>query len=120
MTAAITFSASHVWQLLALFGAAIAGGVVNSIAGGGSVITFPALLFVGVGPILASATNTVALWPASAAAAYGFRQDVRGAPRTLYWLIVPGLPVCWLCTFVIAWITGTGPTAQPIRQPVIA
>ena len=62
MTAAITFSASHVWQLVALFGAAIAGGAVNALAGGGSVITFPVLLFVGVGPILAIATNTVAIW----------------------------------------------------------
>jgi uncharacterized membrane protein YfcA len=91
VTGAISFSASHVWQLIALFGAGLAGGVVNSIAGGGSVITFPALLFAGVGPILASATNTVAIWPASAAGAYGFRHDIRGAPRSLYWLIVPSL-----------------------------
>jgi len=91
VTAAITFSGSHVWQLVALFGAAIAGGAVNAIAGGGSVITFPALLFVGVGPILASATNTVAIWPASVAGAFGFRGDVKGAPPSMYWLLVPSV-----------------------------
>lgn len=91
MTAATTVSTTHAWQLVALFAAAVAGGAVNSIAGGGSVITFPTLLFLGIGPILASATNTVALWPASAAGAYGFRQDMWGAPRRMYWLIVPGV-----------------------------
>jgi uncharacterized membrane protein YfcA len=86
-----TFSPSHVWQLLALLGAGIAGGAVNAIAGGGSVITFPVLLFVGVGPILANATNTVAIWPGSVAGAYGFRKDVVGAPRSLYWLVLPSI-----------------------------
>src|SRR5436309_15398506 len=43
------------------------GGLLNSVAGGGGFIAFPALLFTGVNPINANATNTVALWPGTLA-----------------------------------------------------
>jgi len=54
------------------------GGALNSVAGGGSFIAFPALLFTGVPPIPANATNTIALWTAAAASggAYRNRLDV--------------------------------------------
>src|SRR4051812_50187518 len=45
----------------------MAGGLLNSVAGGGGFIAFPALLFTGVNPIQANATNTVALWPGTLA-----------------------------------------------------
>ncbi|GAL31516.1 predicted permease [Vibrio variabilis] len=47
-------------QIILLFLAGVFGGVLNSVAGGGSFITFPALLFVGIPPIVANATNTFA------------------------------------------------------------
>ena len=50
-----------------LFFAAMLGGLLNSVAGGGGFIAFPALLFAGVNPIQANATNTVALWPGTLA-----------------------------------------------------
>ena len=50
-----------------LFFAAMFGGLLNSVAGGGGFIAFPALLFTGVNPIHANATNTVALWPGTLA-----------------------------------------------------
>jgi uncharacterized protein len=50
-----------------LFFAAMGGGLLNSVAGGGGFIAFPALLFTGVNPINANATNTVALWPGTLA-----------------------------------------------------
>ena len=61
-----------------LFLAAALGGALNSVAGGGSFIAFPALLFTGVPPIPANATNTIALWSGSAASggAYRSRLDV--------------------------------------------
>ena len=61
-----------------LFLAGALGGALNSVAGGGSFITFPALLFTGVPPIPANATNTIALWTAAAASggAYRKRLDV--------------------------------------------
>ena len=54
--------------------AAMAGGFVNSIAGGGSLLTFPTLVWVGVDPVTASATNTVGLWPGSFGGLVGFRR----------------------------------------------
>jgi uncharacterized membrane protein YfcA len=61
-----------------LFIAGALGGALNSVAGGGSFIAFPALLFTGVPPIPANATNTIALWTAAAASggAYRKRLDV--------------------------------------------
>jgi uncharacterized membrane protein YfcA len=61
-----------------LFFAGMLGGALNSVAGGGSFIAFPALLFSGVPPIPANATNTIALWTGTAASggAYRSRLDV--------------------------------------------
>ena len=60
-----------------LFLAAVAGGALNSVAGGGSFLTFPTLLFTGVPPIVANATSTMALWPGSLASVGAYRKDVR-------------------------------------------
>lgn len=55
-----------------LFVAAVLAGTMNSIAGGGSFFSFPALLFTGVPPIPANATNTVAVWPGSVASVFSY------------------------------------------------
>src|SRR5437868_13657452 len=60
---------------LLLISAAFAAGVMNSIAGGGSFLTFPALVFTGVPPIVANASSTVALFPGLLASAWAFRKD---------------------------------------------
>jgi hypothetical protein len=64
--------------IIFLFVAAALGGALNSVAGGGSFIAFPALLFTGVPPIQANATNTIALWTGAVASggAYRSRLDV--------------------------------------------
>ena len=49
---------------IVLFGAGVLGGALNSVAGGGSFIAFPTMLFAGVPPVAANATTAVALWPA--------------------------------------------------------
>jgi uncharacterized protein len=66
-----------------LFLAAVGGGALNSVAGGGSFLTFPTLLFTGVSPIIANATSTVALWPGSIASAGAYRKDVRAYRQLL-------------------------------------
>jgi uncharacterized membrane protein YfcA len=63
--------------------AAVLGGAINAVAGGGSFISFPALLFTGTAPIPANATNTIALWPGSAASAVAYRRELRGVRREL-------------------------------------
>lgn len=52
------------------------GGALNSVAGGGSFIVFPTLVFAGVTPVSANATTTVGLWPASTASAYAYRREL--------------------------------------------
>ncbi len=75
-------------QACALFGAAILAGALNSIAGGGSFISFPTLLFTGVPNIQANATNTVALWPASIAGAAAYRKDLDTKNRLQLWVFL--------------------------------
>jgi uncharacterized membrane protein YfcA len=58
--------------------AAVAAGLVNAIAGGGSLISFPVLTAVGLPPVVANVTNTVALLPGYAGAAVAQRGDLRG------------------------------------------
>ena len=74
-----------------LFGVSFAAGIVNSIAGGGTLITFPALLWLGRDPIVANATNTVSLWPGSLAAMIGLRHELRGLGWWMGVLTVPSL-----------------------------
>lgn len=56
--------------------AAFAAGILNTIAGGGSFLTFPALAFIGVPPVIANATSAVAVFPGYLAAAAGFREEL--------------------------------------------
>lgn len=65
-----------------LLGAAFFGAALNAVAGGGSFLTLPALLWAGVPPVAANATGTAALLPGYVASAWGFREDM-GAPRSL-------------------------------------
>ncbi|MES9991255.1 MAG: sulfite exporter TauE/SafE family protein [Candidatus Thiodiazotropha sp.] len=76
------------YQLLFLFSAGFLGGVLNSIAGGGSFITFPALLFVGVPPISANASNTFASCAGYLSGAYAFRKDMAAHQDMLPRLVI--------------------------------
>lgn len=60
-----------------LFFAALAAGLLNSVAGGGSFISFPSLLFVRIPPISANATNTAALWPGTIASVAAYWRELR-------------------------------------------
>jgi uncharacterized membrane protein YfcA len=65
------------WRFLWLVVASLLAGVMNAMAGGGSFISFPAMLGIGVAPIEANATNTVALWPGQLTSLAALRSDVR-------------------------------------------
>ncbi len=74
------------WTLLGL--AAVAGGLVNALAGGGTLITFPVLTLLGVPPVVTSVTNTVAMAPGYFAGAWAQRLELAGA-RSRIVLLVP-------------------------------
>lgn len=75
-------------QLLIVTLAAVAAGFVNAIAGGGSLISFPALIAVGLPAVMANVTNTVALLPGYGGAAVAQGRDLRGQRRRV-WLLLP-------------------------------
>jgi hypothetical protein len=63
-------------QGIIMFAAAFCAGVVNSIAGGGTLITFPALIWLGLDAKVANATSTVALWPGLMGSLWGYRREM--------------------------------------------
>ena len=67
-------------ETLLLLAAAGTAGALNAVAGGGSFLTLPALVFSGVPPVMANATGTVALFPGYIASAWGFREDLAPPP----------------------------------------
>jgi uncharacterized protein len=69
----------------------IAGGMINSIAGGGGIIMFPALLAAGLAPIVASATASLVVLPGSATSAYGYKKELKKVPKNYLWLTIPCL-----------------------------
>src|SRR5438270_389428 len=76
--------------MLALVAAAAAG-AVNAIAGGGTLLTFPAIVGLGVTPLVANATSTVALWPGSLGSMWGYRRELGGARRWVIGFAAPSL-----------------------------
>jgi uncharacterized membrane protein YfcA len=72
-----------------IFAAAFLAGAINSVAGGGTLISFPTLIWVGVPSVNANATSTLALWPGSLGGAWGYRRELSGADRRLVALAVP-------------------------------
>ena len=67
---------SH-WHYVWLVTASFIAGVMNAMAGGGSFVSFPAMLSIGVAPIQANATNTVALWPGQLTSVAALREDLK-------------------------------------------
>jgi uncharacterized protein len=74
-----------------LFFAGMLAGALNAVAGGGSFIAFPALLFTGVPPIPANATNTIALWTAAVASGGAYRSRLNVPRRVMVPLLVASL-----------------------------
>jgi uncharacterized membrane protein YfcA len=80
-----------VTSLVIIFAAAFVAGAINSVAGGGTLLSFPALVWIGRPAIVANATNAVALWPGSLSAAAGYRRELATMQRWLLLLMIPSL-----------------------------
>ncbi|MCF7548529.1 sulfite exporter TauE/SafE family protein [Pseudonocardia sp. WMMC193] len=70
-------------QLVFLVVAGLVAGAVNAVAGGGSLLVFPALLAVGLNPLAANVTNSVAQWPGYAGIVLGNRRELQGQRRRI-------------------------------------
>lgn len=77
-------------SLLAL-GAAFVGGVMNSMAGAGTLITFPVIVALGLSPLVANATSTIGLLPGAAGSMWGYRSQLAGARPWVIRFTLPSL-----------------------------
>lgn len=78
-------------QTVLLFGSAAIAGAINSVAGGGTLVSFPTLVWTGVPDHIANATNTLAMAPGSTASAIGYRRELPDVPRKYLALLAPSL-----------------------------
>jgi uncharacterized membrane protein YfcA len=78
-------------QVIFLFAAGALGGAINAVAGGGSFVTFPALLFTGVGPVAANATNTLALWIGVTSSGGAYRKHLNISRRVMIPLVLTSI-----------------------------
>jgi uncharacterized membrane protein YfcA len=108
-------------NILMMVAAAFAAGVINSIAGGGTLITFPVLIWLGLDPKVANATSTVALWPGLFGGLFGYRRELENSSTILLrlgitsvigggvgaWLLIwtPSLTFARLVPFLILFAT---------------
>jgi uncharacterized membrane protein YfcA len=90
MLSLITFGV-HPWRALAAFAAAFAAGTINSVAGGGTLLTFPTLIWLGLPSINANATSTVAIWPGTVGTIWGYRQDLSTSSPRMLALVAPSV-----------------------------
>jgi uncharacterized protein len=128
-------SAPHTLSVTRLAVAALASflaGIVNSVAGGGTLLTFPALIAAGLSPLAANATSTVALLPGALSSAHGYRREVAGAggwarALTLPSLVGGGFGALLLlhtpgATFdaVVPWLVLGATTLFVVQRPLLA
>jgi uncharacterized membrane protein YfcA len=73
------------------FGSAFLAGAINSVAGGGTLVSFPTLIWLGLPSVTANATSTVAIWPASFSSMLGYRREVRSTPMRMLLLAIPSV-----------------------------
>src|SRR5260370_21473377 len=124
----------------AMFSAAFLAGRVNSIAGGGTLLTFPLLIWLGLDPKVANATSTVALWPGLFGGLFGYRREMNDSSLILMrlgaisvigggvgaWLLIitPSPTFARLVPFLILFATilfmSQGPANRWLRLPTEA
>ncbi len=73
------------------FAAAFVAGAINSVAGGGTLVSFPTLIWLGLSSVTANATSTVAIWPGAVSSMFGYRREVRSTPPRLVLLVLPSI-----------------------------
>lgn len=78
----------EIYEVVLLITASFFAGIVNSIAGGGSFLTFPALVFAGVPTIAANATSAVAVFPGYLSGALGFAKELKAFPKSKFLLLI--------------------------------
>ena len=76
---------------LIIFLVGFVASAINAFAFGGSLVSFPTLIWLGMPPIIANATNTAAVWPGSLGAVWGYRRELKQTRTQFYFLIFPSV-----------------------------
>ncbi len=84
-----------------LVGSSVAAGAINSVAGGGTLLSFPAALASGMPAVIANATNAVAMTPGSLAAAWAYRRFLGEKARLAAWLLLPAAVGATLGAYIL-------------------
>jgi uncharacterized protein len=87
----------------AAFASAFLAGAINSVAGGGTLVTFPTLIWLGLNSISANATSTVGIWPGTLGSVWGYWGELRQAESRLRILILPSLAGGLLGALLLRW-----------------
>jgi uncharacterized membrane protein YfcA len=74
-----------------MVGASVLAGAINAVAGGGTLVSFPALIFAKLSAQLANATNTVALWPGALSSFWAYRSELGRHRSEIVWLSIPSI-----------------------------
>lgn len=123
-------AAMSIWEAALVAAAGGACGLVNSVAGGGSLLLFPALLLTGLSPLAANVTNSVATWPGYLGGVGAFRSEIGDRRHLLPWLLAATVAgstagcVLLLVTpssafdVVVPWLVLTA-TAMTALQPAV-
>ena len=118
-------------RLALIAAAAFVAGIMNAIAGGGTLLTFPALVAVGLPPLVANATSTVALVPGALTSMLGYRGELAGARRWAIMLPLPSLLGgglgAWLLLhtpdatfdYVVPWLVLGATTLFVVQRPLL-
>jgi uncharacterized protein len=120
----------HAAQFLTIILISVIAGMMNAIAGGGTLLTFPALVGLGIPAIVANATSTVALWPGAVSSMWGYRDELSGSRRWAIGFAIPSLLGggigAWLLlrtppsrfAALVPWLV-LGATALFMLQPIV-
>jgi uncharacterized membrane protein YfcA len=92
-----------VFTVAAAFASAFLAGAINSVAGGGTLVSFPTLIWLGLNSVTANATSTVGIWPGSIGSVWGYWGELRGAESRLRVLIIPSLAGGLLGALLLKW-----------------
>jgi uncharacterized membrane protein YfcA len=72
-------------------GVGVIAGAINAVAAGGTLLTFPTLIWLGLNSVTANATSTVAVWPFVLGGVFGYRRELRTIERRMLYLVIPSL-----------------------------
>jgi uncharacterized membrane protein YfcA len=72
-------------------GVGLIAGAINAVAAGGTLLTFPTLIWLGLNSVTANATSTVAVWPFVLGGMFGYRRELRTVERRMLYLVFPSL-----------------------------